>query len=85
VLAVSDEGAGFPASFVAHAFERFSRADASRTGAGAGLGLAIVDVIARAHGGVASVEPTRASTVRLELPSRLNAVDVAGADSRRVR
>src|ERR687884_19121 len=36
------------------AFERFSRAEESRTGAGAGLGLAIVDVVARAHGGTAA-------------------------------
>jgi len=53
VLAVSDEGAGFPPDFVPHAFERFSRADAARSGGGAGLGLAIADAIARAHGGTA--------------------------------
>ncbi len=54
-LHVRDEGAGFPPAFVEHAFEPFSRGDAARTGAGAGLGLAIVDVIARAHGGSAHV------------------------------
>jgi signal transduction histidine kinase len=53
-LAVSDEGAGFPVEFLPHAFERFSRADASRTGGGVGLGLAIVDAVARAHDGVAT-------------------------------
>ncbi len=35
------------------AFDRFSRADAAHGGGGAGLGLAIVDAIARAHGGTA--------------------------------
>jgi two-component system, OmpR family, sensor kinase len=50
---VRDEGPGFPESFLARAFERFSRADEARSGGGAGLGLAITEVIARAHGGAA--------------------------------
>ena len=53
-LAVSDEGAGFAPEFLPHAFERFSRADAARSGGGVGLGLAIVDAIARAHHGRAT-------------------------------
>ena len=52
-LHVRDEGPGFPEAFLDHAFERFSRADPARQGPGAGLGLAIVGVIARAHGGSA--------------------------------
>jgi signal transduction histidine kinase len=55
-LAVRDGGPGMPESFVARAFERFARADAARTGPGAGLGLAIVDLIARAHDGEPYVE-----------------------------
>jgi signal transduction histidine kinase len=51
-LHVLDEGAGFPDAFLAHAFERFSRADPVRAD-GSGLGLAIVETIARAHGGEA--------------------------------
>ena len=50
-LHVRDEGPGFPPGFLASAFDRFSRADKGRSGDGAGLGLAIVDLIARAHGG----------------------------------
>jgi heavy metal sensor kinase len=52
-LHVQDEGPGFPPEFLDHAFERFSRADPARQGPGAGLGLAIVGVIAHAHGGSA--------------------------------
>jgi len=57
-IAVLDEGPGFPAELLAHAFERFRRADGARgrTGDGAGLGLAIVEAIARAHGGAVRAE-----------------------------
>jgi two-component system OmpR family sensor kinase len=50
---VSDEGPGFPADLLPRAFQRFSRADSARSVNGAGLGLAIVDTIARAHHGAA--------------------------------
>jgi two-component system, OmpR family, sensor kinase len=52
-LHVRDEGPGFEADFLERAFEPFTRGDPGRVGPGAGLGLAIVDVIARAHGGAA--------------------------------
>jgi signal transduction histidine kinase len=52
-LHVTDDGPGFPADFLPHAWERFARADAARTDDGAGLGLAIVRAIALAHGGQA--------------------------------
>jgi len=54
-LSVRDHGPGFSAEYVAHAFERFSQADAAHGGPGSGLGLAIVEAIAHAHGGTASV------------------------------
>jgi signal transduction histidine kinase len=52
-LHVLDNGPGFPEEFVAHAFERFTRADVARGRSGAGLGLSIVDAIAAAQGGAA--------------------------------
>ena len=64
-LQVEDEGDGFPDGFAGRAFERFSRAQ--HEGAGAGLGLAIVRVIAQAHGGSADLEG--GSRIRLVLPS----------------
>ena len=52
-LHVQDEGPGFPHAYLEHAFERFTLPDAGREGAGAGLGLSIVRMIAEAHGGTA--------------------------------
>lgn len=54
-LHVRDDGAGLPTEFLPRAFHRFSRPATSRGGSGAGLGLAIVASIARAHGGTANV------------------------------
>ena len=54
-LHVRDEGPGFSPDLLAHAFERFSRAQSARNGGGAGLGLSIVETIAVAHGGRAAV------------------------------
>ena len=52
-LHVRDDGPGFPPELLDTAFERFTRGDAARGRGGAGLGLSIVDLIARAHGGEA--------------------------------
>ena len=52
---MADAGPGFPPDFVPRAFDRFSRADEARSPGGAGLGLAIVEAIARAHGGEAQL------------------------------
>ena len=53
-LSVRDYGAGMPEEFIATAFERFTRAESARSRGGAGLGLAIVQAIADAHGGTAA-------------------------------
>ena len=51
-------------------FDRFGRAPGARRTEGAGLGLAIVDAIARAHGGEVAVEsvPGVGSVFTLDLP-----------------
>jgi two-component system, OmpR family, sensor kinase len=70
-LHVMDRGAGFAEEFLAHAFERFSRNARAGEGAhGAGLGLAIVEAIARAHGGsvAARNRPEGGADVWLALP-----------------
>jgi len=69
-LHVGDRGKGFPPKFVAHAFERFSRADAARGRGGSGLGLAIVEAIALAHGGRAGAanDPGGGADVWIEIP-----------------
>ncbi len=53
VIEVADEGCGLPTDALELIFDRFARADSarSRTEGGAGLGLAIVDAVTRAHGG----------------------------------
>lgn len=71
VLAVSDEGPGFPQGFETVAFERFRQVSGARSDAGAGLGLSIVRAIAVAHGGTAAIdaEARAGATVGLVLPS----------------
>jgi two-component system, OmpR family, sensor kinase len=58
VLAVHDTGPGLPRSIEGKVFERFTRADTSRTRAsgGAGLGLSLVAAIAAGHGGSVAVD-----------------------------
>jgi signal transduction histidine kinase len=69
-LHVRDEGSGFPPDFLAEAFKRFTRADQARGRGGSGLGLSIVQEIARAHGGVAraSNHEGGGADVALDLP-----------------
>lgn len=54
-IKVNDTGSGISAEALPHIFERFYQADSARVGHGAGLGLAIVSEIIKAHGGKISV------------------------------
>jgi signal transduction histidine kinase len=70
-ISVADEGPGIPAPALDRIFDRFGRADAARNRdhGGVGLGLAIVDAIARGHGGSCAVETAPGRTVfRLRFP-----------------
>jgi signal transduction histidine kinase len=70
-IGVADDGPGIPPEAVGRIFERFGRAESgrSRRHGGVGLGLAIVDAIARAHGGACTVSTSEAgSKFILRLP-----------------
>jgi two-component system OmpR family sensor kinase len=72
VVTVADEGPGMDQGDAARAFERFYRADASRTrsAGGTGLGLSIVASLVAAHGGSVGLDtaPGRGATVIVRLP-----------------
>jgi signal transduction histidine kinase len=71
-VTVADTGEGIPPEHLPHVFERFYRADRSRSRAtgGAGIGLAVVKQLVEAHGGRVGVEstPGRGTTLRFTLP-----------------
>jgi signal transduction histidine kinase len=83
VIEVIDEGCGVRPEALGRIFDRFARADAARTRSdgGVGLGLAIVDAIAKRHGGRCSVRSNaHGSTFALLLPGFTPAGDAeAGA------
>jgi signal transduction histidine kinase len=68
-VAVEDSGPGIPAEDLPHVFDRFYKADPSRSG-GTGLGLAIARENARLLGGSISVtsEPGHETTFTVTLP-----------------
>jgi two-component system OmpR family sensor kinase len=86
IATVRDHGPGFGETHAARAFERFYRADGSRTrqSGGSGLGLAIVAAIASAHRGTVSaadIGPADApggAIVTVSLPASAAEFGVAG-------
>jgi signal transduction histidine kinase len=71
VIEVKDSGCGVPQEALGHIFDRFARADAARTRSrgGVGLGLAIVDAIAKGHDGHCTARSVQNGTIfALHLP-----------------
>jgi two-component system OmpR family sensor kinase/two-component system sensor histidine kinase BaeS len=73
-IAVSDTGVGILSEDLPYVFDRFWKADRSRTragGGGSGLGLAIARQLVQAHGGRIGVESTvgQGTAFTIELPS----------------
>jgi two-component system OmpR family sensor kinase len=84
VIEVRDHGAGISEDEAAKVFERFYRADTSRTRetGGSGLGLAIVAAIVGSHGGSVRVATTDGggATLVVSLPVRHEAADGVHGD-----
>jgi two-component system OmpR family sensor kinase len=78
VIEVADTGVGISPDASERIFERFARGDDARareTG-GVGLGLSIVDAVAKAHGGSCTVRPRNRGTVfALRLPDFAGELD----------
>ena len=70
ILEISDTGTGIAKDDLPHVFERFYKADKSRTGQGSGMGLAIAKHVVEAHGGKIWVqsEEGKGSTFNFSLP-----------------
>jgi two-component system OmpR family sensor kinase len=72
LLSVADDGPGIPAELQAHVFERFVRADDSRSRVkgSTGLGLAIAQAVVKAHGGSLTLISQGGGTeFRISLPA----------------
>jgi two-component system, OmpR family, phosphate regulon sensor histidine kinase PhoR len=71
-FSVADTGIGISRDDLPHVFERFYKAEKSRTGGGSGLGLAIAKHTVQAHGGVISAESAegKGSIFTFKLPHK---------------
>jgi PAS domain S-box-containing protein len=74
-ITVRDSGAGIPAEFLPHVFDRFRQADsrATRRHGGLGLGLAIARHVVEQHRGEIQAEsdgPGLGTTITMRLPAR---------------
>jgi two-component system heavy metal sensor histidine kinase CusS len=69
-ISVADNGSGIAPEHLPRVFDRFYRADPSRSSAGTGLGLSLVRSIVDLHGGTATIqsEAGRGTTVTLIFP-----------------
>ena len=78
-LSVADNGPGIPDAEKPRAPERFFRGDASRASPGVGLGLSIVEAVARLHGGSLRLEDNHPGLrVHLRLGTEIVALSAPG-------
>ena len=71
-VTVTDDGSGIPEADLPHLFSRFYRGRNAAARPGNGLGLAIVQAIAEAHGGIVEAENTHpGARFTLRLPQHL--------------
>lgn len=70
IVSIIDNGMGIDPQDLPHIFERFYRADRSRSTPGNGLGLSLVQALVRCHGSEITVEsdPGKGSKFTLSLP-----------------
>jgi two-component system OmpR family sensor kinase len=66
-LTVADNGIGISPQHLPHVFDRFYKADQSRSQAGSGLGLSIVKAIIDRHGGTVSVRSQQGAGTTFEI------------------
>jgi two-component system heavy metal sensor histidine kinase CusS len=71
-ISVADTGSGITPEHLPRVFDRFYRADPSRSSAGTGLGLSLVKSIVDLHGGSVSIDsrPGSGTTVTLIFPTK---------------
>lgn len=85
-IAVSDTGIGIPKELQPKLFSKFFRVDQPGTSAGHGLGLAIAQALAKAHGGHIEVDSAPGTgsrfTVHLPLGAHPSPDGTGGADHR---
>lgn len=74
VCTVEDDGIGISEENLEKIWERFYRVDASRSEEGAGLGLAMVDALVKAHGGKVDVNSVlgEGSCFKVNIPLKIN-------------
>lgn len=78
-IVVADDGPGMTAEQATRVFERFFRADPSRSrlSGGAGLGMAIVHALVTAHGGHISLDTSPHNGVRITVSLPLETIDAS--------
>jgi hypothetical protein len=82
LLSVSDSGPGIPDAEKPRAAERFYRGEASRVSPGVGLGLSLVQAVAKLHGGQLELLDNRPGLrAQMRIPAMAVTVSMSGLSS----